>query len=88
MQSLHFFFQGNFIEKFDPTIEDLYHKQCEIDNEAALLNSKFTIENKRKWLAVEHRDNEYYIQINIVMTTPKVQKQDRDDTYKNPYIHK
>ena len=29
-----------------------------------------------------------YVQINIVMTTPKVQKQDRDDTYKTPYIHK
>ena len=33
--------QRHFIElEFDPTIEDSYSKQCTIDNEEAVLNSK------------------------------------------------
>jgi len=32
------FIQGNFIEKYDPTIEDSYRKQVEIDNLACLLD--------------------------------------------------
>lgn len=32
------FIQGNFIEKYDPTIEDSYRKQVEIDGQACLLD--------------------------------------------------
>jgi len=32
------FIQGNFIEKYDPTIEDSYRKQVEIDNQACFLD--------------------------------------------------
>lgn len=32
------FIQGNFVERYDPTIEDSYRKQCEIDGKACLLD--------------------------------------------------
>jgi len=32
------FIQGNFVEKYDPTIEDSYRKQVEIDSQACMLD--------------------------------------------------
>jgi len=32
------FIQGNFVEKYDPTIEDSYRKQIEFDNQACMLD--------------------------------------------------
>ncbi|KAI8909649.1 ras protein [Gorgonomyces haynaldii] len=32
------FIQGQFVDEYDPTIEDSYRKQCIIDNETALLD--------------------------------------------------
>lgn len=32
------FIQGEFVEKYDPTIEDSYRKQVDIDSEACMLN--------------------------------------------------
>lgn len=33
--------QSHFVEEYDPTIEDSYRKQCVIDDEVAVLDSKF-----------------------------------------------
>ena len=35
------FTQAQFVEEYDPTIEDTYTKQCVVDGEVALLDSKF-----------------------------------------------
>ena len=32
--------QSHFVEEYDPTIEDSYRKQCVIDDEVAVLDSK------------------------------------------------
>lgn len=32
------FIQSQFVDEYDPTIEDSYRKQCVIDNETALLD--------------------------------------------------
>lgn len=32
------FIQGNFVEKYDPTIEDSYRKQIEVDGKACMLD--------------------------------------------------
>lgn len=34
------FIQSHFVEEYDPTIEDSYRKQCVIDDEVAVLDSK------------------------------------------------
>jgi len=34
------FTQAQFVEEYDPTIEDTYTKQCVVDGEVALLDSK------------------------------------------------
>ena len=31
------FISGKFVEKYDPTVEDFYRKEIEIDNEPAIL---------------------------------------------------
>ena len=35
------FIQSHFVEEYDPTIEDSYRKQCVIDDEVAVLDSKY-----------------------------------------------
>ncbi|KAL6080181.1 Ras- protein Rap-1A [Balamuthia mandrillaris] len=32
------FIQGNFVEKYDPTIEDSYRKECEVDGQSCVLD--------------------------------------------------
>jgi len=32
------FIQGNFVEKYDPTIEDSYRKQVEVDGQSYMLD--------------------------------------------------
>lgn len=39
------FIQSHFVEEYDPTIEDSYRKQCVIDDEVAVLDSKCVIES-------------------------------------------
>ena len=36
-----FALQSHFVEEYDPTIEDSYRKQCVIDDEVAVLDSKW-----------------------------------------------
>ena len=36
------FTQAQFVEEYDPTIEDTYAKQCVVDGEVALLDSKLS----------------------------------------------
>jgi small GTP-binding protein len=36
-QIIHPFFQGIFVEKYDPTIEDSYRKQVEVDGQQCML---------------------------------------------------
>jgi len=37
------FTQAQFVEEYDPTIEDTYTKQCVVDGEVALLDSKLCL---------------------------------------------
>ena len=37
------FTQAQFVEEYDPTIEDTYTKQCVVDGEVALLDSKLIL---------------------------------------------
>ena len=41
--------QSHFVEEYDPTIEDSYRKQCVIDDEVAVLDSKRRRERREEW---------------------------------------
>lgn len=43
------FIQSHFVEEYDPTIEDSYRKQCVIDDEVAVLDSKCVEHGNVMW---------------------------------------
>ena len=60
------FIQGNFVEKYDPTIEDSYRKQIEVDGKACMLDILDTAGQEGKYLCFI-----YYLTVDsqIVLTS-------------------
>ena len=56
------FVQGIFVEKYDPTIEDSYRKQVEVDGQQCMLEILDTAGTVRKKLLVKKRSYMVFIQ--------------------------
>ena len=64
------FVQGIFVEKYDPTIEDSYRKQVEVDGQQCMLEILDTAGTVRKKLLVKKRS---YMVFNPMLIPDKIQ---------------
>jgi len=60
------FVQGIFVEKYDPTIEDSYRKQVEVDGQQCMLEILDTAGTVRKFSTMKHREK-----VNAIMKLPR-----------------